>query len=494
MEMPLFVDVEYIVIQLDKNSKTTPRVNGTINPRSFNRGRIMSKYKFNKYILILNVKGRKYLFNFQMGQLFKISEKFFKFYNKNSHKSFTLDVLQAESSLNEEDIKTFKETFVIIPSDLEEMVIGKYIFDKMRRDRTKFFVTICPTLQCNFSCVYCFEKGRSQPYMKVSVADKIIKWIIRKVKRINYKEVQVSWYGGEPLLKIDIIGYIMEKLRNELPKNVSLKANIITNGSLLHPSNIKKLEANGVSQIQVTLDGDIEYHNRTRPFLGGKPSFNIVYKNLKHGVINFKGISWVLRINVYGENRDSIFNLLNRLVRDGLNNQDNLTIGFKSIFISPFNNNFELRTLDEKISKDILEFIKFLINKNFKSFPILPYYNICNFMTENTFVVDPEGYLYKCEETVGIKELSVGNIIENGEENLVFEKILKWFYYNPWHSADEFEHCKDCKLLPYCNGYCILPKVLNKGHVRCHEYKYIINDLVKLYITTKTLEGREQKI
>ena len=70
-------------------------------------------------------------------------------------------------------------------------------------------LTIMPTEQCNFRCIYCyesFEKGK----MTKQIADAIVIYIEKNIS--NYKGIKIDWFGGEPLLAMDIIEYISDKV------------------------------------------------------------------------------------------------------------------------------------------------------------------------------------------------------------------------------------------------------------------------------------------
>ncbi|MER8055552.1 4Fe-4S cluster-binding domain-containing protein, partial [Acinetobacter pittii] len=63
-----------------------------------------------------------------------------------------------------------------------------------------------PTIGCNFCCPYCFE-GKKE---NVSMNEKTIKNIIRFLNDSSAKELSLHWYGGEPLLRFDLMKEIYE--------------------------------------------------------------------------------------------------------------------------------------------------------------------------------------------------------------------------------------------------------------------------------------------
>lgn len=57
---------------------------------------------------------------------------------------------------------------------------------------------IAPTLDCNFRCPYCFEDLK-KIYMTKGTVNAIKNFVRNKIKN-GVTNLNVSWYGGEPLL------------------------------------------------------------------------------------------------------------------------------------------------------------------------------------------------------------------------------------------------------------------------------------------------------
>jgi len=69
---------------------------------------------------------------------------------------------------------------------------------------------ILPAEACNFTCPYCFVYQKRNLFMEEWVYDAIYKYIASRVSE-NGKQIalQLSWFGGEPLLASDkIIGFM----------------------------------------------------------------------------------------------------------------------------------------------------------------------------------------------------------------------------------------------------------------------------------------------
>ena len=52
----------------------------------------------------------------------------------------------------------------LIPIDFSEIDFIKDRSKRFREKQNSLSITIVPTLDCNFRCTYCYEKGQSQPF------------------------------------------------------------------------------------------------------------------------------------------------------------------------------------------------------------------------------------------------------------------------------------------------------------------------------------------
>ena len=65
-------------------------------------------------------------------------------------------------------------------------------------------LTIAPTQDCNFQCVYCYEKDQLRhQVVDAGTRDKILEYVTKLAPHI--RRLNICWYGGEPLLAQDTI-------------------------------------------------------------------------------------------------------------------------------------------------------------------------------------------------------------------------------------------------------------------------------------------------
>ena len=154
---------------------------------------------------------------------------------------------------SEEDISFLFDNGFLVDECFDENEFLKYYNNKVRFTSDYFCLTIAPTLSCNFDCPYCFENKRPGMMSKV-VQEELIRFVEGKIKK-GIKTLEISWYGGEPLLCFDIIKDLTEKII-KIANSYTCKCKIgmISNGYFLNEEIVTFLENHNIS-FQITIDG-----------------------------------------------------------------------------------------------------------------------------------------------------------------------------------------------------------------------------------------------
>ena len=146
--------------------------------------------------------------------------------------------------------------------------------------------TIEITQQCNFRCNYCCFSGEynqmrfhSDRYISQETIQKSIEFIKKSAHKKEH--IVVSFYGGESLLGLNSILFIMNELYDFFGERISF--DLSTNGYLLTPKTVDKLLKYDVG-ISVSLDGCKIIHDKNRRTINDLPTFDVVVSNL----ISFK--------------------------------------------------------------------------------------------------------------------------------------------------------------------------------------------------------------
>lgn len=122
---------------------------------------------------------------------------------------------------------------------------------------------------CNFNCLGCFAIAKDEKGWSFSVED-LINFLIKSSKFI-YKETvgNIQLTGGEPILYLEFLFSLIEKLKKENIEKISIS----TNGYLLNKNVVKKLKFFDVALIKLDLKA---YTDRIHLWYTGKSNKNIL--------------------------------------------------------------------------------------------------------------------------------------------------------------------------------------------------------------------------
>jgi uncharacterized protein len=332
-------------------------------------------------------------------------------------------------------------------------------------------LTIAPTLNCNFRCSYCFENSKSG-VMSQEVQKKLLKFV--EVKLLEEGNLNVTWFGGEPLLCLDIIESLSNGLIEicERKKAKYSNVSIITNGFLLDEKMAKKLKTMRINSVQVTLDGPEEFHDSRRTHINGKGTFRRIYENIKNTreILNI-----VVRVNLDKHNSKAIFKLQNLFDENGL--QDvHIYPGHVQAYTDACKDLDSVCIPDEEFMKIKWEFEMHLIAKGryTQGYPNL-LYGFCIANNRNGYVISPSGLIFKCWNDICEDEsICCGNL--GGEESSEMGSNLdKWVNWDPFNNQE----CCECSIAPLCMGGCPYMQIKFKKS-SCSRHKKYITDIVAL--------------
>lgn len=353
-----------------------------------------------------------------------------------------------------------------------------------RFDTTRLGLIIAPTLACNFKCEYCFEEVKKGT-MSNEIVDALINFVEDKAKTIN--AFSCTWYGGEPLLRMDLIEELSSAFKDICREyKIAYGAGMMTNGFLLTKDVVLKLKELNVTSIQVSLDGPQKVHDPRRPLANGKGSYQAILKNL----VEIKDlIDLNLRVNVDKTIQEQDFTeLLGDLIQNNL--QDKIKLFFGNVEAT---NEVCINIAENCYGNKDFSKIEYLLHKTAldKGFSLeklpSPLASYCCAQSINSFIVDPQGGLYKCFNDVGITERSCGNLktsVDPFHPNLFH--FLNW---NPFKN----ENCKECNILPLCMGGCPHRVVWKKEKVEdnCESWKYNLDEMLEIVCQSRLKQRKK---
>lgn len=330
---------------------------------------------------------------------------------------------------------------------------------------------------CNLACKYCFAdegeyRGNKRELMSLEVGKRAVDFLIESSS--GRRNLEVDFFGGEPLLNLDVVRDIVEYARSlETKNNKKFRFTLTTNGVLLNEK-IYDFLNNEMSNVVLSIDGRRDIHDNMRPFRNGTGSYDYILPKYKAFVESRGHKNYYVR-GTFTANNIDFFNDFMSMYNEG----------FKRISIEPAvsfdNEDFSLtkehidsifkeydklaRYLAENDDKDLL-FFHFMLDLT--GGPCLSKrLSGCGSGTEY-LAVTPTGELYPCHQFVGNTDYLLGNIFEG----LQYTEKLKDFNAVNVYTKEE---CNDCFAKFYCSGGCASNAFNATGSLYgCHEMSCIL--------------------
>ncbi|MCX7922021.1 MAG: radical SAM protein [Clostridia bacterium] len=362
------------------------------------------------------------------------------------------------------------------------------------------------TEQCNLRCKYCIYSehypnviGYSNKSMDFETAKRAIDQYMQlyneKQKYGYRKKAIISFYGGEPFLKFDVIKQVIKYCRE---KGYEVRYYVTTNGTIMNEEIIEYIVSNDFI-VTFSVDGYKEQHDRNRVFAGNKGTFDSVFDNIER-LQNYKrkrGIEQLITFNCTYDHYSDLSKIIDFFVKNyekfdpfnvmfgpvnklgttyydyckemnnkGIIKESSNTAGesykhlLNKLIETAGNNNDETKILNSFFAS------LFLIKKRPKGLIHL-HSNAC--MPSNKIAVSPDGDYYVCErinQKFKIGDINSGINWERCSELLnKYMKVLS-------------ENCEDCNLSRLCDS-CYIHFVKDENNIEfdsefCKEKKSIL--------------------
>jgi len=317
---------------------------------------------------------------------------------------------------------------------------------------------IAPTMSCNYNCTYCFEKNLGSicnSFMSDETIQDTIQFIKRMSKRYpRTKNIQIKWFGGEPLLHIDAIEKIVNGIRKDFANedDIRIGQTVITNGRYLTLENAKRLNALGIVNVQIPIDGLPETYAKMKGC--SVDDFHAVVENMK-ACQDFMRIS--IRVNVSDYNKHEIIDLIDYLDNEGVNAL------LYTEWVQTYTEDSEGKTkVDTDDYNKILHDTVHYINKEKKhikrpvQYPVKCYG--CEGCLENHWCIAADGGIYRCEHIINDKRFISGDV-----KHGLLKKSLDHIWMEPLIP----DKCRQCVLLPRCLIKCITDRDIEHIEPNC---------------------------
>lgn len=373
-----------------------------------------------------------------------------------------------KGNISDEEKDSFVELGFLVNSAEEEKKEMLGFMDELNAINKTFKAILVMNLDCNLACKYCFEgKRKGKFYMSRETADLFIDFVKNNALS-NMDETKITFYGGEPLLSIELIIYISERLKSLAEADgIKYSFSLITNGTLLSPAVVKELRPFGLTSADITIDGPKTVHDRFRPFKSGKGTFDTIVRNIKD-------VCDMINIHIGGnyikDNYSEFPSLLDYLLDNGLTPVRISSLNFYPVIKeSP---EFALPdftggcvSINEPWLFDAGIFLRGeILKRGYGTQKIIP--SPCMMELNDSLVVNYDGGFYKCPGLIGREEFRVGDI-KTGIKD-----------YRQSHNLDNWKNdeCLNCSYLPLCFGGCRYMKLVRDGDMNGLDCKKLYLD------------------
>ena len=313
------------------------------------------------------------------------------------------------------------------------------------------------------------------------MSEKVVRAILDKVDEVAAKKepVSITWYGGEPLLAKDLIFRMSKQMIETCSRHgSSYKAYMISNGYLLTEEIVEKMKEAKITGVQITVDGPPDIHNMRRKLKNSSsPTFEKIIDNIK--LLRKHDISVGIRINIDKTNVERLEEVLDIFIEHGLKDC-NVNLGHVKAYTESCASICSSCLSTKEYADESLKYQELLYKKGFESV-FYPYYpgvkaNYCCADSITSYVIDPEGYMYKCWNDIGRQEFSVGNILKEVEgTNQMMMNHINYLLWSPF----KHEKCRECPVLPLCMGGCPYNGIKFLHSPECEKWKYNLIDVLK---------------
>ncbi len=311
------------------------------------------------------------------------------------------------------------------------------------------------THDCNLNCEYCFAtKGNyngQKGLMSAEVGMAAVDFLVEKSG--NRENLEISFFGGEPLMNYSVLKQIVWYARGiEKKHGKKFSFSITTNGVLINDDVLAFLNSQ-FENVIISLDGRKAVHDRVRPYKNGKGSFDEVFP-IAQKIAESRG-----QTSYYVRGTFTHYNL--NFSKDVFYLAD---CGFKKISMEPVaadtSEEYAITVEDiprineqyDIIAREIIkrrnterEFEFFHFNIDLTHDMYNPYPG-CGAGT-NYVAITPFGEIFPCHQFVGENKYLLGNVFTGQINEGLTDEFKNINIYTK-------EKCKKCFARYYCGGGC----------------------------------------
>lgn len=349
--------------------------------------------------------------------------------------------------------------------EIQELVDNELLFSKeasmenIEYNKDNIVKALCLHVahDCNLRCKYCFASqgdfNGERLIMPFEIGKKALDFLIHSSG--NRKNLEVDFFGGEPLMNFDVVKQLVAYGRElEKKHNKVFRFTITTNGVLLDKEKMDFINDN-MDNVVLSLDGRKEVNDNMRPTINGQGSYDVITPKFLE-FVNLRGNkSYYVRGTFTSRNLDFGKDVIS-LYKEGFN-----SISVEPVVAKPEQDyallEEHLPTIlkeYEELSQEYIkmhnegrgfDFFHFMIDLNHGPCFVKRVVG-CGAGVEY-MAVTPEGDLYPCHQFVGNEEFKMGDV-----DTGIINTGLRDKFKNS--NVNSKEDCKNCWAKFYCSGGC----------------------------------------
>lgn len=405
--------------------------------------------KFNVYRVYNSI---LYLWNTYSGSLVKLDED-----GKEYLSSFPRD-----SDDNNPYFNILKKQGLIVKTDIDE--VGRVVFEERKALFTttdeQISLVIALGMNCNYHCVYCYQKDVDRTGTMDELTEaQIIEYISSNIISKQFKKLNIRWFGGEPLLYMNIIVRMSNRIIDICKSNnVHYTAGIITNGRFLNKKNVEILKNLYVETAQISLDGTEDYYCKSK--VATTEDYNAVIANI---IDSSSKMRISVRMNIFDNSAYEAIKVTDFLLK-GHKLLGKISLYFA--FVRDYSVNDSRKSYSLYVKNYLIWLEHIVHNYGFDVVDgVFPKRRVtsCGYIKSCNSCIDYLGNMYRCEHCFGDKNSIIGDVL-NGH----YYNKIEYLY---WTTIDKRKKCMSCPYLPVCMGGCVHDYVCGLIGQECSEYK-----------------------
>lgn len=408
--------------------------------------------KFSKYSHLLELDGRHYLFNVANGFTVALNRRLVSLIE--SYRGNIDSIKGVHSDLYDGLVKCG----MLVDDSLDETAELIKRFEAEDNNPETFDLTINPTLDCNLRCWYCYETHGKGTMMTHEVIESIKRLIDNKLSDSDLKRINISFFGGEPLLGWDnvVIPLLRYGAEGCTKHGVKFNCGFTTNGVLLTKNRLDDLTRIGLgdTSFQISIDGNKTLHDNSRVNAAKHPTYDRIMTNVAYAAA--KGFKVSLRFNYTPDTLDAFTDVLTDLEELPAESRKNIVCSFHQVWQTTDGNQ------DNPIKDHADRIAGFFRESGFATCSDRKYYRyVCYGDHANHAVVNYNGDLYKCTAREFSPLTREGVLTHDGK--------LQWNSRFTDRMAVKYAEkaCRDCSIMPVCNGGCSQNKLERQSSDFC---------------------------